>query len=207
MEVAKTDVDIGALSGLVELEAFHLSAPDSSERTWYQQSPDSLVDVAYMNPGRVGGTSPLSKRQTERQRPGLARGLTGLPLLVRRHLDPSSSPKNAAADTTVRDDSRIVLQAPLEKGASWTSFRDPFLSTRTVVGRTTVETQTRQFNVVEIVNTLPEIAPKLRWSDYIAEDGLIRRVVTDTLEGRDEDGMPIGQYLWREVYTLSELQN
>jgi hypothetical protein len=113
----------------------------------------------------------------------------------------------AAADTTVRADSRVVLQAPLEKDRSWTSFREPFLSRRAVTERTAIETRAGRFDVVKLETTLPEMAPSLRWFDYVSSDGLVRRVVTDTLERRDEEGAVAGDYLFRESYELTDHQD
>lgn len=203
MRVAKTDVRIGNASGLVEIETFSLSDPDSIERTWYRQSPDSLVEVAYTPPTEVPGVVPLSRPSPASGLRALGRGVPGLPILLRQRLPPS--PK-APTDTTVRSDSRLVLQAPLEQGASWTSFRSPFLSRRSVAGRSTIETRAGQFETVEIATTLPEQAPSLRWSDYIADEGLVQRVVTDTIRQRNDEGLYVGKYLLREVYELEDHQ-
>lgn len=205
MQVAETGVAVGARSGLVELEVFPLSTPDSIDRTWYQQSPDSLVDVAYTTPTQVSGTLPLSREKTTPQDISVQQGLAGSPLLVRRHV--GASPLGAAVDTTVRSDSRIVLQAPFNPGATWTSFRDPFLSVRSVVGDTTLETPAGRFEAVEIETSLPELAPSLQWTDYVAPGGLAKRVVTDTVERRDDAGRQIERTVTREVYTLIDKRN
>jgi hypothetical protein len=201
MEVTKTGVDLGRRSGLVELTVFPVAAPDSVEHTWYQQSPDSLVDVAYTTPLATSGTLPLTQEKEAARPLPVGRGLTGLPLLVRRHR-PATSPA-APRDTVVRTDSRVVLRTPLDRGATWTSFRDPFLSVRTVVGDTTVDTPAGRFNSVEVETALPNLAPTLHWADYVGAEGLVRRVVTDTLERRDETGRPVGPVVSREVYTLT----
>ena len=204
MEVANTDVALGERTGLVEVTVFPLSAPDSIERTWYQQSPDSLVDVAYTTPLQVSGTLPLTQEKGAARIHRAAQGLTRLPRLVRRHLAPSS--RSAPRDTVIRSDSRVVLQAPLAPGATWTSFRDPFRSVRTVAGDAPVETPAGRFDAVEVETALPELAPSLHWADYVAPAGLVRRVVTDTLERRDENGRPLGAVVSREVYTLTDYQ-
>jgi len=204
MEVTRTDVALGERTGLVEVAVFPPSAPDSTERTWYQQSPDSLVDVAYTTPLQVGGTLPLTHEKSATRPRNIGQGLTRLPRLVRRHLSPSS--RSAPRDTVIRTDSRVVLQTPLAPGATWTSFRDPFLSVRTVAGDATVETPAGRFDAVEVETALPELAPSLRWTDYVGAAGLVRRVVTDTLERRDESGRPLGSVVSREVYTLTDYQ-
>ena len=53
---------------------------------------------------------------------------------------------------------------------------------------------------MEVVNTLPKDAPSLRWSDYYMEEGLVQRVVTDTVQVRKPDGTIEGRALQREEY-------
>ena len=203
LEVAKTGVELGGRSGLIQVNAFRPSVPEDIDRSWYQQSPDSLVDVAYHIDGYSGLTFSREAKSTELS--NLARGLTGLPLLVRQQLQRRAALQaKAPADTTVREDSRVVLQAPLEQGATWTSFRDPFLNRRTVVGNTTVQTPAGQFDVVEVQATGNFGESIFQWSDFYSEAGLIKRVFTDTLERRDDDGTVIGDYIFHEVHTLTD---
>jgi hypothetical protein len=222
MMVTDTDAQLDDRTGLMVLETFPLSTPDSVDRTWYSQSPDSLVDVAYSLPLRSVQIQPLQRGDTGQWNllssgalaRRLTRGMSGLPVLVRRRLDSTRSRKSAKAQKKafredplrdsirVRDDSRVVLKAPLRKGTSWISFEDPFLSKRRVAGRNVVETSAGTFRAVEVVNTLPENAPSLRWSDYYAEEGLVQRVVTDTVQVRNPDGTIEGRALQREEYEL-----
>ena len=202
MQVVETGVALGKQPDLVELAVFPLSAPDSIDRTWYQQSPDSLVDVAYTTPTQVGGTLPLSHEKMGQQEAPLQQGLTHLPMLVRRHL--AASQLTTAADTTVRRDPRLVLRTPLAPGATWTSFRDPFLNVRTVVGDTTLETPAGRFEAVAVETSLPDLAPSLQWIDYVGPAGLAKRVVTDTVERRDDTGTQIDRTITREVYILTD---
>jgi len=202
MQVDRTGVNLGGRSGLVELTLFPLSQPDSVDRIWYQQSPDSLVEVAYTTPPRVGGTLPLNRAKLSIQAHRASQGLARLPLLVRRHR--SANRHAAARDTVTRSDSRVVLQTPLDPDATWTSFRDPFLSVRRVDADTTLTTPAGRFEATEITTTLPDLAPELRWSDYVGTDGLVRRVVTDTVERRSETGTAVTRVVLREVYTLTE---
>jgi hypothetical protein len=204
MEVARTGVRLGEQAGLVELAVFPPSNSDSADRTWYQQSPDSLVEVAYTTPPQVGGTLPLGRPKAA-SFSRRAQGLTRLPMLVRRHL--SAARRSASRDTVIRADSRIVLQTPLESGATWTSFRDPFLSVRTVTGDSTLSTPAGRFDAVEIQTSLPDLAPSLHWADYVAPAGLAKRVVTDTVERRDDTGTQVTQAVTREVYTLTDYQD
>ncbi|MFB6272323.1 MAG: hypothetical protein ABEL51_05445 [Salinibacter sp.] len=221
MKVTDTDAQLKDRTGLVVLETFPLSTPDSVNRTWYSQSPDSLVDVAYSLPlrgPRIGTLQRGDAGQGNLSNDALVRrltcGMSGLPVLVRRRLATAKSRESAKArkkalreglapdSIRIRDDPRVVLKAPLRKGTSWISFEDPFLSKRTVAGRKTVETRAGRFRAVEVVNTFPETAPSLRWSDYYTEEGLVRRVVTDTVQVRNPDGTVEGQALQREVYDL-----
>jgi hypothetical protein len=205
MEVTDTNAEAGGRSGLVVLDVYRPSVPDSVDRTWYDQSPDSLVDVAYNQPRSVDGAQPLLRTghpngmESER----LKRGITGLPVLVRRRLTSAGVRGQTTTDSIqVREDPRVVLKAPLRKGEAWVTFREPFLSRRSVVGRSIIETRVGRFEAVEVRSTLPEINASLRWIDYYAETGLVRRVVTDTVEVREPEGERRGEAVLREVYDL-----
>lgn len=205
MEVTDMNAEVGGRSGLVVLDVYRPSVPDSVERTWYDQSPDALVDMAYNQPGSVDWAQPLLRTghrngvQAER----LTRGITGLPVLVRRRLASAGVRGQTTTDSIqVREDPRVVLKAPLRKGEAWVSFREPFLSRRSVVGRSLIETRVGRFEAVEVRNTLPEVNASLRWVDYYAETGLVRRVVTDTVEVRGPEGERRGGAVLREVYEL-----
>lgn len=205
MEVADMNAEAGRRSGLVVLDVYRPAVPDSIDRTWYDQSPDSLVDVAYNRPGSVPWAQPLLRTGRSGEVPPgqLTRGMTGLPVLVRQRLSASGARTRTTSDSIqVRDDSRVVLQAPLQEGRSWVSFREPFRSQRFVGGQTTVEATAGTFEAVEVVTTLPETTPSLRWTDYYADEGLVRRVVTDTIEGRGPDGQRRGSVVQREAYDL-----
>jgi len=204
MQVTKTGVEIGNRRDLFELELFEPSKPDKIERNWYQQSPDSLVEVAYASLA-VPGTPLSSAPGAHPDHPSL--GLLGLPHLVRRQLARSDRRLvTAAPDTTLRSDARLVLQAPLEKDASWTAFRDPFLTRRTVTGRQSVETPAGQFKTIEVENLMFTSSDTLQGLDYYSDEGLVRRTITDTLRRRNEEGEVIGKFVRREVYTLTDRQ-
>ena len=209
MEVTDRNAEAGGRSGLVVLDVYRPSVPDSIDRTWYDQSPDSLVDVAYTRPSVPWAQPLLRTGRSDDVPPGqLTRGMTGLPVLVRQRLASAEAQMQAMHDSIrVRDDSRVVLQAPLREGESWTSFQEPFLSRRFVAGPATVEGPAGTFEAVEVVNTLPETAPTLRWSDYYAEQGLVRRVVTDTVEMRGPGGERQGSTVRREAYDLISFED
>jgi hypothetical protein len=78
---------------------------------------------------------------------------------------------------------------------------------RTVVGDTTLETPAGRFEAVEIETALPDLAPSLQWTDYVAPGGLAKRVLTDTVERRDDTGTRITPTVTREVYTLTDDRN
>jgi hypothetical protein len=202
VRVASTDVALGPRSGLVEVASFEAGSPEVVSRTWYQQSPDSLVAVAY-NTTILGLTYDGPSAAPDA---ALSRSVTGLPLLVRRRLDGPPASKQAVPDTVLRPEPRVVLRSPLTPGTAWTSFEQPFLSTRSVEQYATVETPAGRFESVEIATRLPQSFPSLRWSDYYTPDGLVRRVVTDTLAGRAPEGGQTQAYVVREQYDLVDFQ-
>lgn len=205
-EVAAAGVELGGRSGLVQLDVFEPSAPEKVNRSWYQQSPDSLVDVAHSFDG-YSGISFFSNLKNDNTA-NLGRGLTGPPLLVQDRLQKRGGrARDPAADTTVRDDSRLVLKAPLEQGNSWTALRDSFLNTRTVVGDTSIATPAGRFDAVEVKTTHRSGEDTFEWSDFYSKVGLVKRVLTDTLEGRDPDGTQIGLVFYQEVHTLTDHQD
>jgi hypothetical protein len=203
VRVADTNATVNGTSGLIELASFSDSRPDAIQRTWYRQSPDSLVAVAY-NPGGAGIT--FSKGTPSLNGMPAGHGLLGLPLLVRRRMASPPQAQTLPIDTIGRDDARVVLRAPLDPGASWTSFEQPFLSTRTVARVTTVNPPAGSFLSVDVETTLSEFGPSFDWSDYYASDGLVRRVVTDTTELRNEEGESLGEGIVREQYVLTDLR-
>jgi hypothetical protein len=212
LEAETTDVGFEGRSGLVQVDAFDTSMPEKVDRSWYRQSPDSLVEVAYSIAGYSGFGFLRKAKQVETA--PLGRGLTGLPLLVQQRLRKREAPPaTAAADTTVREDSRVVLQAPLEQGATWTAFDirsrdgDRIRNRRTVLGDTTISTPAGRYNAVEVRTTSTVGGTITQWSDFYSEAGLVRRVYTDTLERRDDQGTYIGESVFREVHTLTDHQD
>jgi hypothetical protein len=105
MKVTDTDAQLEDRTGLIVLETFPLSTPDSVDRTWYSQSPDSLVDVAYSLPPRSVQIQPLQRGGTgqwnlisgDAMARWLTRGMSGLPVLVRQRLATGRSQKPAKA--------------------------------------------------------------------------------------------------------------
>lgn len=218
VRVSDMNATVGDRTGLVEVESFTLSEPDNIGRTWYAQTADSLVEVAYQNAGatptvdllRSGNAFALAQstsallpsrivqrrlRQAERHAAAPARTPLRSP-----HQDPSSQ----EADTIqVREDPRVVLRAPLSAGQTWVSFREPFLSERSVGDRLVVSTRAGSFATVVVDTRLPELTSSLLIRDYVSEAGLILRTITDTVTVRSPEGEPIGTGTVREEFTLS----
>lgn len=206
MWVADTSARIGPLTNLIEVHVFPASAPDRTDQVWYQQSPDSLVEVAYSTPidtdllplAAPSPTAATQKRRRARTR-RLLRGLTATPRLAQPR---TSAPKTHEGAIQVRPDSRIALQAPLREDATWISFRSPFVNRRTVRADTTITTPAGTFETLKIQTTLPNRAPSLDWRDYYAARGLVRRRIVDTRTLRDDRGNIIGDFTFREHYEL-----
>jgi hypothetical protein len=193
------------------VNAFSPSNPEKINRSWYQQSPDSLVAVASSTEG-VTVVFNFSRGAKSLKTANLVRGLTEPPLLVRQQLRKRDLPHvKAAADTLVREDPRVVLQAPLEDGATWTAFDfhagngDRFRNRRTVLGDTTITTPAGQYDAVEVQTTGSFGDNTFRWSDFYSEAGLVKHVYTDTLEQTDEFNDTITEeVIVREVHTLTD---
>ena len=187
-----------SLTDLVEVHAYDASDPQQRETVWYVQSPDSLVEVAYRNTGRLpvvtAGTSGMDED---------AGGWLGLPRLVRARLAaPARTQRTSEVGIRLRDDPRIVYRAPLEPGLSWTSFRDPFLQTRTVVGAERMTTPAGTFDTV-LIETTSSTFNDLRWQDRVAPEGLVERIVQDTITVRGPNNQPEGRAVLTETLRLT----
>ena len=187
-----------SLTDLVEVHAYDASDPQQRETVWYVQSPDSLVEVAYRNTGRLpvvtAGTSGMDED---------AGGWLGLPRLVRARLAaPARTQRTSEVGIRLRDDPRIVYRAPLEPGLSWPSFRDPFLQTRTVVGAERMTTPAGTFDTV-LIETTSSTFNDLRWQDRVAPEGLVERIVQDTITVRGPNNQPEGRAVLTETLRLT----
>ncbi len=212
VRVTDTSASVGPWSGLVELATVDAATPDDVKRTWYVQNRDSLAAVAYQNAGAtpvIGLLRPASSRTRSLQD---AVGVLPSRILQRRLAQHANSlarvaTRPSARDTTVRlrEDPRISLRRPLTTGQTWIGFRDPFVQERSVRGRETTITPAGSFDAVLIESTLPEMAPSFQSTDYVARKGLVRRVVTDTLQMRDPDGTVVGSGTMREEFVLMSL--
>lgn len=61
------------------------------------------------------------------------------------------------------------------------------------------------FEAVLAESTLPEWAPSFQSTEYVTKKGLVRRVVTGSLEMRDPDGTVLGSGTVREEFALTSL--
>lgn len=191
-----------ALTDLVEVHAYDASDPQQRETVWYAQSPDSLVEVAYRN---TGGLPVVTAGTTDRE--SAVGGWVGLPRLVRARLAaPSRAQRASEVGIRLRDDPRIVYRAPLEPGLSWTSFRDPFVQTRTVVGAGRTTTPAGTFDTV-VIETTSSTFDDLRWRDRVAPEGLVERIVQDTVTVRGPNNQPEGRAVVTETLRLTGLSS
>ena len=187
-----------SLTDLVEVHAYDASDPQQRETVWYTQSPDSLVEVAYRNTGRL----PVVTAGTTDGGSSVG-GWLGLPRLVRARLAaPARTQRASEVGIRLRDDPRIVYRAPLEPGLSWTSFRDPFVQTRTVVGAERTTTSAGTFDTV-LIETTSSTFNDLRWQDRVAPEGLVERIVQDTITVRGPNNQPEGRAVLTETLRLT----
>jgi hypothetical protein len=168
VRIAGVDEVQGQYSGLVRLEARSLSNDLGSEFTWYKATSDSLVEVAYLNAGRVSNILPKNS----------------VPLAISPFTIPSSlwrfAIKKMVADSVqIRNDLRVVHCYPLSVGTKWISFRDPFYSEREVVGTGFITVRAGTFYCAKIKTTIDLGGGMLdmEWFDYVAPEGLILRTV------------------------------
>jgi hypothetical protein len=209
VRVTDTSASVGPWNGLVETETVDAATPDDVKRTWYLQTPDSLTEVAYQNAGAAPAVGLLRPASAQVRSLQDAAGALPSRILQRRLAQRVASPaeRPAARDTTVRlrEDARLSLRRPLATGQSWIGFRDPFVQERTVRGRETTSTPAGAFEAVLVESTLPERAPSFQSTEYVTKKGLVRRIVTDTLEMRDPDGTVVGSGTVREEFVLTSL--
>lgn len=163
---------IGNYSNLIKIKAYEVKNDSHYAISWYKQSAVELVDVAYQH----AGGAPVIFPKREAKKFLLLNdysSLTVLRFLTNRF---SSSP-----DTMVRTDLRMVYKYQLSTGKSWTSFVDPFLQTREVIGKEVVALPVGMFNCTKIKTLMPIDAPSMEWYDYVSYEGLIARTISDSV--------------------------
>ena len=184
------NASVPGYEGLVEMET---QTATGRSQTWYELTAEQLRGVAYQS----AGATPLSS-------PRVVAGhgdLFGLPRVVAKRIQQHTYTRGVSVDSLiVRDEPRVVYELPLEVGAGWVSFTDPFRSTRAVVGRETVEVEAGTFDCF-VIRTEIDIAAQFEWFDYVSvEHGLVLRTTERVGEYRGPDNQPLG--LMRTVERL-----
>lgn len=186
------NASVPGYGGLTELET---RRGESRSWTWYEPAANRLREVAY----RGAGVTPVAE---PRAPSGVRRGredVFGLPRLVADLAEAYRAARGGSVDSLiVRDDPRLVYELPLEIGASWVSFADPFESTRAVVGRETVTVAAGTFDCF-VIRTEIDIrraeGESFEWLDYVSEEhGLVLRTVDAVSEYRGPDNQPTGAF-------------
>jgi hypothetical protein len=186
------NASVPGYGGLTELET---RRGESRSWTWYEPAATRLREVAYRGAGMTPAAEPRSA-------PGVrleGADVFGLPQLVAELAEAYRAARGGSADSLiVRDDPRVVFELPLEIGASWVSFTDPFRSTREVVGREVVAVEAGTFECFVIrteVDLRREEGESFEWFDYVSEEhGLVLRTLDVVSEYRGPDNQPTGAF-------------
>lgn len=204
--VVDVDASVAAYDGLVRTETTAESNPDDVTSTWYLQRPDSLTEVAYRN---AGATPTVDLLRSHVKRDAVDPSVLSLPVSVRRaharQTARSGRVRTSDDSTFVRDDPRVVLKRPLLPGRTWTSFRTPFRSDRTIRGAETRETPAGSFECVAVDVDSDVGTDALAFRDCLGDVGLVHRVIVDTVDYRTPNGTSDGKAETREVVTLLEI--
>ncbi len=193
MRVVGIDERLGDLSGLVCVEALSLRHPEVTPgRVWYSQSGDGLREVAYQGAGQL---------------PVVHMRVTGP---TRPHRFPSLSqpalfePGEAAEDTVQwREEPRMVLRYPLERGSQWTAFTVPFLQTRSVIAigdRELLNGNT--VRVVSIATFNAYFGADDHWIDEVCTEGLVSRNIRLNVTMMTQDLTGVGSMTHAETMSL-----
>jgi len=173
--VRGTNESLDSLTGLILLETHGQRENPGSEFVWYRQNQDSLVEIAYSNPGRVPLVIPKQNQITNKK---FTQNSSISPAIVPKSVQLLLTAKGIQLDSVrFRDDIRVVYKYPLTVGQQWTSFRDPFLQTRQMVGWENVTVKAGTFYCAKILTRIPELAPDLEWYDYVSAQGIVRRTI------------------------------
>jgi hypothetical protein len=182
------NASVPGYQGLIELESRYDRA---NQRVWYELTDERLRAVAYTS---TAFTPPASPRVAAG-----APDVFGLPRIV-ADLVAQHRPLRSGGErdsVTVRDDPRVVYELPLEVGASWVSFTDPFGSARAVVGRETVTVEAGTFDCLVIRTEIDVVDEdeRFEWLDYVsAERGLVLRKTEWLGEYRGPENLPTGAF-------------
>lgn len=182
------DASVPGYAGLVELE---IQVFTGRSRSWYESTARHLRNVAYASAGETPMVEP---------RPAAGVEVYGLPRIVADLVAEHRHARSAEGSDSVivRTDPRVVYELPLEVGASWVSFTEPFGSTREVIGRETITVEAGTFDCFVVrteVDLIPE-SEEFEWLDYVSEEhGLVLRTIESVQEHRGPDNLPSGQFL------------
>jgi len=186
------ETDLGELSawGIAEdaTQEYDGESDTYHSESYYTQDRSALIEVAALN-GFGGTVLPKPAPGDEAGSSGYRVGILtfssleeiprALGLLTLGFARPGSRPAARGAslaqdgDIFLRDDPRIVLEYPLRPGRSWTSFEEPFLETREVVGHGALRVEAGNMGAVEILTRAPEIGAE--FTDWVAPIGLVAR--------------------------------
>lgn len=182
------NASVPGYDGLFELE---VASSSQESRIWYELTNERLRQVAAVVPI---STPPAYPRVAEGALDVYSFPRTVSDLIVRH-----SPLRSRASDDSliVRDDPRVVYELPLEVGAAWVSFTDPFRNTREVVGLETVEVEAGTFECFVIRTEIDVVAENEQFEglDYVSEEhGLVLRTFEWIQEYRGPDNQPNGEF-------------
>lgn len=176
VKIAATGEEVGPHKDLIRIEVSSSADKDLVSDIWYRETEAQVVEIAYRNSAVLPLAAPKQGKHSSRAHWSL--------------LSPFSSDfaSKSADSTVIRDESRVVYRLPLTSGQEWTSFSDPFVQTRKVVGTETVTVEAGTFECVVIASESPDTFSNVVWHDYVAKEGLVLRVIKSTFELRDTVG-------------------
>jgi hypothetical protein len=166
------------------------------DEVYYVQDRKTLTEVAYRLGGGIGvmpEPSPGEDR-SPRYRIGARTfvSLTEIPRAIRLlSLGLESSREQASTspaeegEIVLRDDPRLALVYPLRPRQAWVSFEDPFLETREVVRRGSVELPAGRFGAAEVLSRIPSL--EVEFTDWVSQTGLVARYVQVEITSEDPE--------------------
>jgi hypothetical protein len=177
------DATVPGYEGLVELEA---TSPPREARLWYESTTERLRQVAAVVPV---STPPAYPRVAEG-----ALDVYSFPRIVADLVAQHRPARSGSDSLIVREDPRVVYELPLEVGAAWVSFTEPFGSTREVIGRETITVEAGTFDCF-VIRTEIDIDERYEGLDYVSEEhGIVLRRAEWIGEHRGPDNLPSGQF-------------
>lgn len=187
---------------LTRIEAQSLVSKESgTSSAWYKSFPESLIEIAYMNPGVTGHVKPkiVEGALSGDQLPVFIQ--LDMPFSLSLQLGEKGYAELFYDDTSirVREEPRLVYQYPLVEGQKWVNFNDPFFSQTQVKGYREIVVEAGHFKAAALKTT---IAHGLEWKDYVDEQGLIMREHHFTQTGSSESGSVTGTLFTHERLEL-----